>query len=101
MALMARNPSLRLRQAVQSESSCSTDRISFIDHRTMHTENDLNLVMRLRHKTDLRNTDEKRLTSLAWAALSVAEDVYEWLLLDAGHDDDELSRVSVNKGSDL
>lgn len=31
----------------------------------------------------------------------MAEDVYEWLLLDAGHDDDELSRVSVNKGSDL
>ena len=57
-------------------------------------ENDLNLVTRLRYKTDLRNTDERRLTSLAWAALSVAEDVYEWLLLDAGHDDDELSRVS-------
>lgn len=50
--------------------------------------------MRLRYKTDLRNTDARRLTSLAWAALSVAEDVYEWLLLDAGHDDDELSRVS-------
>jgi hypothetical protein len=65
----------------------------------MHEENDLNLVMRLRHKTDLRNTDEKRLTSLAWAALSVAEDVYEWLLLDAGHDDDELSRVGKGPGS--
>jgi hypothetical protein len=50
--------------------------------------------MRLRYKTDLRNTDERRLTSLAWAALSVSEDVFEWLLLDAGHDDDELSRVS-------
>jgi len=61
---------------------------------SVSSENDLNLVTRLRYKTDLRNTDERRLTSLAWAALSVAEDVYEWLLLDAGHDDDELSRVS-------
>jgi hypothetical protein len=50
--------------------------------------------MRLRYKTPLRNTDSQRLTSLAWAALSGAEETFEWLLLDAGHDDDELSRVS-------
>lgn len=104
MALMARNPSLRLRQAVQSESLKAP--LDFVplhlfrmsNHRSLlppyDTENDLNLVMRLRYKTDLRNTDERRLTSLAWAALSVSEDVFEWLLLDAGHDDDELSRVS-------
>jgi hypothetical protein len=49
--------------------------------------------MRLRAKTDLRNTDTNRLTSLAYAALYCAEEVFEWLLLDAGHDDEELSRV--------
>lgn len=58
------------------------------------SDNNVDLVMRLRYKTDLRNTDEDRLTSLAWAALSASEEVFEFLLLDAGHDEDELSRVS-------
>ncbi|KAJ9098777.1 hypothetical protein QFC19_006253 [Naganishia cerealis] len=52
--------------------------------------------MRLQYKTQLRNTDSQRLTSLAWAALSGAEETFEWLLLDAGHDDDELSRDQEN-----
>jgi len=43
---------------------------------------------------DLRNTDKMRLTSLAWAALESNVEVFEWLLLDYGHDDQELSRVS-------
>jgi hypothetical protein len=43
---------------------------------------------------DLRNTDKMRLTSLAWAALENNVEVFEWLLLDYGHDDQELSRVS-------
>jgi hypothetical protein len=60
---------------------------------TTVSEDDLALVMRLRAKTDLRNTDTNRLTSLAYAALYCAEEVFEWLLLDAGHDDEELSRV--------
>lgn len=71
-----RSPSVRLRQAVQDD--------------------DLSLVMRLRSKTDLRNTDTNRLTSLAYAALYCAEEVFEWLLLDAGHDEEELSRDTDN-----
>jgi hypothetical protein len=71
-----RDPTIRLRQAVQS--------------------NNLPLVQRLAAKVPLRNTDSSRLTSLAWAAICVAEEVFEWLLLDAGHDDDELSRDQEN-----
>ncbi|KAL1410662.1 Target of rapamycin complex 2 subunit avo2 [Vanrija albida] len=48
--------------------------------------------VRQAHKTDLRNTDKSRLTSLAWAALEVNLEVFEWLLIDYGHDDQELSR---------
>lgn len=51
--------------------------------------------MRLQHKGDLRNTDKARLTSLAWAALELSVEVFEWLLLEYGHDDSELSRVST------
>lgn len=36
--------------------------------------------------------DRQRLTSLAWAALEQNLEVFEWLLLDYGHDDQELSR---------
>jgi ankyrin repeat protein len=42
----------------------------------------------------MRNPDPgpKRYTSLAWAAAEGNEEMFEFLL-DAGHDDDELSRV--------
>lgn len=53
-------------------------------------------MQRLRYKTELRNTDSRRLTSLAWAALCGSEETFEWLLFDAGHDEDELSRDSEN-----
>lgn len=71
-----RDPATRLRQAVQC--------------------NNLPLVQRLAAKVPLRNTDPSRLTSLAWAAICVAEQVFEWLVLDAGHDDEELSRDQEN-----
>lgn len=57
-------------------------------------DNNVPLLMRLQHKGDLRNTDKTRLTSLAWAALELSVEVFEWLLLEYGHDDSELSRVS-------
>ena len=34
-------------------------------------------------------------TSLSWAAICGNEDMFEWLVIDGGHDDDELSRVST------
>jgi hypothetical protein len=34
------------------------------------------------------------LTSLAWAAICGYEELFEYLVFDVGHDDDELSRVS-------
>lgn len=43
---------------------------------------------------ELRNADRSRLTSLSWAAIEGGLEVFEWLLLDYGHDDQELSRVS-------
>ncbi|KAL7424761.1 Target of rapamycin complex 2 subunit avo2 [Cryptotrichosporon argae] len=55
-------------------------------------DNNVALLSRLQHKVDLRNTDRARLTSLAWAALEGSLEVFEWLLLDYGHDDQELSR---------
>ncbi|KAI9635215.1 ankyrin repeat-containing domain protein [Dioszegia hungarica] len=45
---------------------------------------------------DLRNTDRNRLTSLSWAAAEGSLEVFEWLLLDYGHDDLELSRDTDN-----
>ncbi|CAK9787100.1 ankyrin [Cutaneotrichosporon oleaginosum] len=71
-----RKPSLRIRQAVR--------------------DNNVPLLMRLQHKGDLRNTDKARLTSLAWAALELSVEVFEWLLLEYGHDDFELSRDADN-----
>ncbi|WWC99772.1 hypothetical protein V866_006677 [Kwoniella sp. B9012] len=71
-----RNPSGRVRQAVR--------------------DNNVSLLSRLQHKTDLRNTDKNRLTSLSWSAIEGSLEVYEWLLLDYGHDDQELSRDADN-----
>jgi len=58
------------------------------------SDNNVTLLQRLQNKTDLRNTDRTRLTSLSWAAIEGSLEVFEWLLLDYGHDDQELSRVS-------
>lgn len=60
------------------------------------TENNLFLVKRLIQRTDMRNPDPgtKRYTSLAWAAALGHEETFEFLLT-AGHDDEELSRVSI------
>ncbi|KAI0068766.1 ankyrin [Artomyces pyxidatus] len=60
-------------------------------------ENNLFLVKRLIQRTDMRNPDPgpKRYTSLAWAAVLGHEETFEFLL-NAGHDDDELSRDSEN-----
>nr|XP_031860880.1 uncharacterized protein CI109_003606 [Kwoniella shandongensis]KAA5527952.1 hypothetical protein CI109_003606 [Kwoniella shandongensis] len=73
---VVRSPSTRVRQAVR--------------------DNNVTLLSRLQHKTDLRNTDRNRLTSLSWAAIEGSLEVFEWLLLDYGHDDQELSRDSDN-----
>ncbi|ADV21106.1 hypothetical protein I305_00884 [Cryptococcus gattii E566] len=73
---VVRNPASRVRQAVR--------------------DNNVSLLQRLQHKTDLRNTDGNRLTSLSWAAMEGNIEVFEWLLLDYGHDDQELSRDSDN-----
>ncbi|OCF31091.1 hypothetical protein I316_07222 [Kwoniella heveanensis BCC8398] len=73
---VVRNPSVRVRQAVR--------------------DNNVPLLSRLQHKTDLRNTDKHRLTSLSWAAIECSLEVFEWLLLDYGHDDQELSRDADN-----
>lgn len=58
------------------------------------TENNLFLVKRLIQRIDMRNPDPgpKRYTSLAWAAVLGKEETFEYLL-NAGHDDQELSRV--------
>lgn len=58
------------------------------------TENNLFLVKRLIQRIDMRNPDPgpKRYTSLAWAAVLGNEETFEYLL-NAGHDDQELSRV--------
>jgi uncharacterized protein len=54
-------------------------------------------VVRKRHvqtRIDMRNPDPGpgRYTSLAWAAVLGHEEIFEYLL-NAGHDDEELSRV--------
>lgn len=59
-------------------------------------DNNVPLLSRLQYKYDLRNTDKRRITSLAWAALELNLEVFEWLLLDYGHDDHELSRDSAH-----
>ncbi|CAE6424375.1 unnamed protein product [Rhizoctonia solani] len=74
---MERDPSTRLRRAVK--------------------ENNLFLVRRLIQRTDMRNPDPgpSRFTSLAWAAVLACEEVFEFLL-EAGHDEEELSRDAEN-----
>jgi hypothetical protein len=42
---------------------------------------------------DIRNADKNRLTSLSWAAIEGNLEAFESLLLDYGHDDQELSKV--------
>jgi hypothetical protein len=42
---------------------------------------------------DARNPDPSSLTSLSWAAIGGYEELFEYLVFDVGHDDDELSRV--------
>lgn len=72
----------------------SDDNTSLLDPTLTLPDNNVALLARLQHKMDLWNTDKMRLTSLAWAALESNVEVFEWLLLDYGHDDQELSRVS-------
>ncbi|EIW72434.1 hypothetical protein TREMEDRAFT_41750 [Tremella mesenterica DSM 1558] len=71
-----RDPTIRVRQAVR--------------------DNNVTLLARLQRKCDLRNTDRNRLTSLSWAAIEGSLEAFEWLLLDYGHDDQELSRDADN-----
>ena len=42
---------------------------------------------------DARNPDGLSLTSLSYAAIGGHEELFEYLVFDIGHDDDELSRV--------
>jgi hypothetical protein len=58
------------------------------------TDNNVALLDRLQYRYELRNTDKARMTSLSWAAAEGRLKVFEWLLIDYGHDDQELSRVS-------
>jgi hypothetical protein len=76
---ITRDPALRIRQAVRGGFRIS---------------NNVGLLDRLQHKYDLRNADKARMTSLSWAAVEGNLEVFEWLLMDYGHDDQELSRVS-------
>lgn len=85
---ITRNPTRRVRQAVRGEPSttaCSS---------ALTPDNNVPLLARLQDKYDLRNSDSNRLTSLSWSAIEGCLEVFEWLLLDYGHDDQELSRVS-------
>ena len=58
-------------------------------------DNNVALLERFSHRWELRNVDKARMTSLSWAAVEGRTAVFEWLLLDHGHDDQELSRVSI------
>ena len=60
----------------------------------LKTDNNVGVLARLQHRVDLRNVDKNRMTSLAWAAIEGSLQVFEWLLVDYGHDDQELSRDS-------
>lgn len=66
----------------------------------LSAENNLFLVKRLIQRIDMRNPDPgpKRYTSLAWAAVLGNEETFEYLL-NAGHDDQELSRVCYSPAS--
>ncbi|KAJ7228528.1 ankyrin repeat-containing domain protein [Mycena pura] len=60
-------------------------------------ENNLFIVKRLIQRTDMRNPDPapRRYTSLAWASVLGHEETFEFLM-NAGHDDAELSKDSEN-----
>lgn len=60
--------------------------------------NNLFLVKRLVKRTDIRNPDSsyRRYTSLAWAAVLGQEETFEWLL-NNGHEDQDVSRVSKSQ----
>ncbi|KAF7301800.1 ANK-REP-REGION domain-containing protein [Mycena indigotica] len=60
-------------------------------------ENNLFIVKRLIQRTDMRNPDPgpRRYTSLAWSAVLANEETFEFLM-NAGHDDAELSKDSEN-----
>src|SRR5258707_6583498 len=64
----------------------------------IYTENNLFLVKRLIQRIDMRNPDlsPKRYTSLAWSVVEGNEDMFEFLL-NAGHDDEELTRVQSTR----
>jgi len=85
-----RDTSARLRKAVRGSLLCTLSPIVLRNC----TENNLFLVKRLIQRIDMRNPDPgpKRYTSLAWAVVEGNEDMFEFLL-NAGHDDEELSRV--------
>ena len=85
-----KDTSARLRKAVRGVPF----RILFSHESDICPENNLFLVKRLIQRIDMRNPDPgpKRYTSLAWAAVEGNEDMFEFFL-NAGHDDDELSRV--------
>jgi hypothetical protein len=89
---VVRKPNLRVRQGVRG--GCVFPGCLL----TGFLDNNVPLLNRLQHKVNLRNTDKNRLTSLSWAALEGSLEVFEWLLLDYGHDDQELSRVSAIQG---
>ncbi|KAJ7068404.1 ankyrin repeat-containing domain protein, partial [Mycena amicta] len=57
-------------------------------------ENNLFIVKRLIQRTDMRNPDPgpRRYTSLAWSATLANEETFEFLM-NAGHDDAELSKA--------
>jgi hypothetical protein len=92
---IVRDPSIRIRQAVRGVSRASSG-ITLAD---TGVDNNVPLLSRLQANNDLRNVDTNRLTSLSWAAIEGSLEVFEWLLLDYGHDDHELSRVSHNPTS--
>jgi ankyrin repeat protein len=89
---ITRNPTMRVRQAVRG--GCRGHSKS-----SLMPDNNVPLLARLQDKYDLRNSDSNRLTSLSWAAIEGCLEVFEWLLLDYGHDDQELSRVGRQSSS--
>lgn len=88
-----RDPSIRIRQAVRGEWFSFSPEISCT---FLMVDNNVALLDRLQHTYELRNADKARITSLSWSAVEGNLEVFEWLLMDYGHDDQELSRVSLN-----
>ena len=87
-----RDPSIRIRQAVRGEWFSFSPEISCT---ILMVDNNVALLDRLQHTYELRNADKARMTSLSWSAVEGNLEVFEWLLMDYGHDDQELSRVSL------